>query len=200
MFLNVLIFFFCYWHRTHADFLKQVYLRISRIVRRSPIARGVNAIDRAHESRARVSDGFVIARCPAHFNRELNNDGESIQRAMSKILKLPPRHAVGNSPKRRKNVRDILLRRFSLNFWITLRGQILEHLFGTAAELFDLRDCAFERRARLLHSGPSVTGRRLRRSFANPKSGLKQTRSRSRRKAGFPTSVVCTLSRVLLSC
>ena len=48
-------------------------------------------------------------------------------------------------------------------------------------------------------TGLSVTGRRLWNSFANPKSGLKQTRSRSR-KAGFPTSVVCTLSRALLSC
>lgn len=44
---------YCLWHRMHVDFLSQVYLRISRIVHRSPIARGVNAIDRAHESRSR---------------------------------------------------------------------------------------------------------------------------------------------------
>lgn len=44
-------FFFFYYYRMYAGFLDQVYLRISCIVYRSPIARSVNAIDRAHESR-----------------------------------------------------------------------------------------------------------------------------------------------------
>lgn len=72
------------------------------------------------------------------------------------------------------------------------------------AELFDLRDCApvWNTEPVTSFGGDWADGNTDNDygSFANPKSGLEQTRSRTRRKAGFPTSVVCTLRRALLSC
>lgn len=64
-----------------------MYLRISRIARRSPAAL-MRSTERMN--RARVRDGFVIVRYPAHFNHVAKYDakyGESIQRTMSKNFK-----------------------------------------------------------------------------------------------------------------
>lgn len=85
---------------------------------------------------------------------------------------------------------------YGAKYWSTSPGP---------AELFDLHDFAFVASSRLLCSidyRAAVSNRTttVDASRVNPKSGLEQTRSRSRRKAGFPTSVVCTLRRALLSC
>jgi len=95
---------FSFYIGMYADFLNQVYLCIYHIVRGSPAALMRST---EHMNRARVSDGFIIAHCPAHFNRELRkttNLHKELCRKFRSYLMIFHR----NSLRRRKDTGQIL--------------------------------------------------------------------------------------------